>query len=413
MVARRGTGEIVHARFRDLPEFLEPGDLLVVNNSATLPAALPAPLEARRCELRLSTPLRDGDWVVELRGATSRLRAAADRTPRRATRRERCRVLHASRNERLSSPGSTSARPLAGYLRRHGRPIRYPMSPRLADRGVPDRVRPRAGQRRDAERRPPVHARARRRARGPGHPPRAVTLHAGVSSLESGSAPYPERYRVPAATARLVNAVRGWGGRVSPSGPRWSARSRQLPTPDGDGAPGRAGRLIVTPERGLRAIDGLLTGWHEPTVVAPGAARGVRRHGALERSYRTARRTAIAGTSSATPSDPALVPGESAATEPTPPRRPGDRRLRGPAGWPGEIKYGDRGNPTHVRDHPSRPYQPGPIAIGAPGLNRGDNAASKRRPRACGCAPPAGCLRRFEARLARPIGVTNSRAANS
>ena len=67
MVARRGTGEIVHARFRDLPEFLEPGDLLVVNNSGTLPAALPGRLEGAAVELRLSTPLDDGDWVVELR----------------------------------------------------------------------------------------------------------------------------------------------------------------------------------------------------------------------------------------------------------------------------------------------------------------------------------------------------------
>ena len=41
-----------------------------------------------------------------------------------------------------------------------------------------------------------------------------VTLHAGVSSLELGENPYPERYRVPGATARLVNAVHDWGGRV-------------------------------------------------------------------------------------------------------------------------------------------------------------------------------------------------------
>ena len=33
---------IVHARFPDLPDFLWPGDLIVVNNSGTLPAALPA-----------------------------------------------------------------------------------------------------------------------------------------------------------------------------------------------------------------------------------------------------------------------------------------------------------------------------------------------------------------------------------
>ncbi|HEY8770693.1 MAG TPA: S-adenosylmethionine:tRNA ribosyltransferase-isomerase, partial [Thermoleophilaceae bacterium] len=47
MVGGGHDGELVHARFRDLARFLVPGDLLVVNTSATLPAALPARLEAR------------------------------------------------------------------------------------------------------------------------------------------------------------------------------------------------------------------------------------------------------------------------------------------------------------------------------------------------------------------------------
>jgi len=42
LAARRGDGRIAHAHFRDLPAFLEPGDLLVINTSATLPAAVAA-----------------------------------------------------------------------------------------------------------------------------------------------------------------------------------------------------------------------------------------------------------------------------------------------------------------------------------------------------------------------------------
>lgn len=38
-----------------------------------------------------------------------------------------------------------------------------------------------------------------------------VTLLTGGSSLETHERPYPERYRVPEHTARLVNAVRAWG----------------------------------------------------------------------------------------------------------------------------------------------------------------------------------------------------------
>ena len=57
---------------RDLPEFLEPGDLLVVNNSETLPAALPGRLDGAAVELRLSTPLPTGTGSSSCAGATSR-----------------------------------------------------------------------------------------------------------------------------------------------------------------------------------------------------------------------------------------------------------------------------------------------------------------------------------------------------
>src|SRR5205085_11049789 len=72
LVATRHDGALVHARFRDLPEFVRSGDLLVVNTSATLPAALDARLGSRSLELRLSTPAPDADerhWIVELRTA--------------------------------------------------------------------------------------------------------------------------------------------------------------------------------------------------------------------------------------------------------------------------------------------------------------------------------------------------------
>ena len=58
LVAARSEGRIVHARFRDLPDFLDAGDLIVVNRSATLPAAVPAYRfpDRQRLELRFSTP---------------------------------------------------------------------------------------------------------------------------------------------------------------------------------------------------------------------------------------------------------------------------------------------------------------------------------------------------------------------
>src|SRR5206468_10884332 len=67
LVARRGDGSLTHTAFDRLGEHLREGDLLVVNNSATVPAAVPARIGSREVELRLSTPLPDGRWLVELR----------------------------------------------------------------------------------------------------------------------------------------------------------------------------------------------------------------------------------------------------------------------------------------------------------------------------------------------------------
>ena len=72
LVSSRREGTIVHGSFRDLPRLLVPGDVLVINTSATLPAAVPAMrTDGAELELRFSTPApgRDSDrwWVVEVR----------------------------------------------------------------------------------------------------------------------------------------------------------------------------------------------------------------------------------------------------------------------------------------------------------------------------------------------------------
>lgn len=91
-----------------------------------------------------------------------------------------------------------------------------------------------------------------------------ITLHAGVSSLELGELPFPERFRVSASTARTVNAVHGWGGRVIAVGTTVVRALETVASGDGTVAPGDGlTPLVITPERGVHAVDGLLTGWHE------------------------------------------------------------------------------------------------------------------------------------------------------
>ncbi|HSK15339.1 MAG TPA: S-adenosylmethionine:tRNA ribosyltransferase-isomerase [Gaiellaceae bacterium] len=292
LVARRHDLGLVDARFRELPRFLSAGDLLVVNVSATLPAALDARLDRQSLQLWLSTPTRDGAWLVELR--------SGDRKPFR----------HPPLGARLDLPGGAHAElvgrfgesdrlvvarlevagPLEDYLRRHGRPVRYRYVPEqwplaayqtVFAREPGSAEMPSAGRPFTAELVTDLVARGILVA--------PVTLHTGLSSPERGEPPYPERFYVPATTAALVNAVRGWSGRVIAVGTTVVRAVETVAAPDGTLSGGWGWTsLVVAPECGLRAVDGLLTGWHEETsshLELLEAAAGAE---LLERSYRAA-----------------------------------------------------------------------------------------------------------------------------
>jgi S-adenosylmethionine:tRNA ribosyltransferase-isomerase len=116
-----------------------------------------------------------------------------------------------------------------------------------------------------------------------------VTLHTGVSSPEQGEPPLPERFRVPAATARLVNAVHGWDGRVIAVGTTVTRALETVAAADGTVSAGTGWtNLLLTPERGIRAVDGLLTGWHEAASSHLQLLEAMAGRQLLERSYRAA-----------------------------------------------------------------------------------------------------------------------------
>jgi S-adenosylmethionine:tRNA ribosyltransferase-isomerase len=100
-------------------------------------------------------------------------------------------------------------------------------------------------------------------ARGVGVAP--LVLHTGVSSPERHEPPFPEQYEVPASTAAVVNEARRRGGRVVAVGTTVVRALETVARPDGMVEPGAGWTsVVVTPERGVRAVDGLITGWHEP-----------------------------------------------------------------------------------------------------------------------------------------------------
>src|SRR5262249_50656122 len=124
-------------------------------------------------------------------------------------------------------------------------------------------------------------------ARGILFPPRPP--HTGGSRPELGEPPYPERYHAPEATARLVNAVHEWHGRVVAVGTTVVRALETTAKPDGIVGAGRGWtNLVVTPERGVRAVDGLLTGWHEPRSSHLQRLEAVTGPHLVARSYREA-----------------------------------------------------------------------------------------------------------------------------
>ena len=294
LVTDSGSARVTHARFGDLPRFLTPGDLLVVNVSKTLPAALPATrADGTQLELRLSTPApeRDDDvWIVELRhgaspfaGATAgeRIQLPAGGSALLLARYAGARLLVA----RLELP-----LPLEAYLAEHGHPIRYGYVP---DGWPLDRyqnvyaLEPGSAEMPSAGRPLTPAVLTALVAKGVSVAP--LILHTGVSSPERHERPYPERYSVPAHTARLVNAVHEWGGRVIATGTTVVRALETVARRDGTVAEGAGWtNLVVTPERGVWAVNGLITGLHESASSHLAMLRAAAGDELVARSYREA-----------------------------------------------------------------------------------------------------------------------------
>ncbi|MFF6876212.1 MULTISPECIES: S-adenosylmethionine:tRNA ribosyltransferase-isomerase [unclassified Streptomyces] len=299
MLVSRGI-EVAHHTFRELPLLLRAGDLLVVNTSVTLAAAVDGWTGHARVVVHFSTRGDDGRWAVELREpdgrGTTRARAGGP------AGREVC--LPGGVRLVLEEPlGAGSERlwwarvsgpEVTGLLREHGRPIRYaytrrdqPLSAHQTVFALPSADGTGSAEMPSAAR--PFTARlvAELVSRGVLFAP--VTLHAGVASAEAHEPPSPERFTVPEASARLIDAARAGGGRVVAVGTT-AVRAVESAV-DADGTVrARAGwtDLVVTPERGVRVVDGLLTGLHEPEASHLLMLEAVAGRAAVQRGYEAA-----------------------------------------------------------------------------------------------------------------------------
>jgi S-adenosylmethionine:tRNA ribosyltransferase-isomerase len=296
MVAGRRDRRIAHARFRELPAFLAAGDVVVVNTSATLAAAVPAErADGSQVELHFSTPVphrvADRWWIVELRVDNGPFLSAREGDVLSVPAGGRVELVAPyARGRRLWVARLELAQPVVPYLEEHGRPIRYAYVPRewpLAMYQNAYAVEPGSAEMASAGR--PLTAQLITELVAHGIHVAPVVLHTGVSSPEAGEPPYAERYRVPASTARLVNAAHGWGGRVIAVGTTVVRALETVAAADGTVAPGEGWTShIVCAECKVRAVDGLITGWHEPEASHLQMLQALADQELLERCYREA-----------------------------------------------------------------------------------------------------------------------------
>ena len=273
-------GRIGHHRFTDLPSLLRAGDVLVVNTSATVPAAVP--VDGQSLVVHFSTERPDGTWLVELRRtagkATSPFRGEAGRYP-----------LAGGGAVTLLAPFSDGRLWTAemdvdvpAYLATFGSPIRYSYVPArwpLSYYQTVFGVTPGSAEMPSASRPFTDRIVTRLVARGVQFAP--VLLHTGVASAEAHERPYPERFAVPGTSRALVERARAEGRRVIAVG---TTAVRAI---ESDGDAGWTD-VIVTPSRGVRRVDGLLTGFHEPKASHLDMLAAIVDENALAATYREA-----------------------------------------------------------------------------------------------------------------------------
>ena len=260
-----------HTRFVHLAQYLQPGDLLVVNRSATLPASLPAVAAIGSFRLNLSTDYGRGLWLAE---------------PRWDYDRPGPLPLEVGETIAVGGSPATVLAPYPGLprlrfvrlgdqarrlLHRRGEPIRYGYVrdpyPLSAYQTIFARV-PGSAEMPSAGR--PFTKGVLQSLKQRGVQIAGVLLHTGVSSLEVETRRleehpmYAEPFAVPAAAANAVNQARKEGRRVIAVG---TTVVRALESAwDGCAVQPTQGftRTFIHPARGVSTVDGLISGFHDP-----------------------------------------------------------------------------------------------------------------------------------------------------
>ena len=286
LVVDRKAGAWREQPFRDLPNLLDPGDLLVVNDTRVFPARLIGRRDpsggAVECFLLQPEPSEPGEpgerWQAlvhpgqKLKPGTRFLIDDPARAPGIVIRGEILeRLFHGRRRVRLDVEGAPSIEaaidalghmPLPPYIRRPDTDADRDRYQTLYARARGSIAAPTAGLHFDAASLAALDGRGVRRA--------PVTLHVGygtfkpvrVDEVEAHTVD-PEPYDVPESTARAIAAAKGAGRRVAAVGTtttraleHWARHGRRA-------GPGLADEFIY-PGFTFEVVDALVTNFHLP-----------------------------------------------------------------------------------------------------------------------------------------------------
>lgn len=264
-----------HAHFYNLPDFFQAGDVLVVNDSATVAASLPASGAVGNFIVNFAVEFGGGVWLVEPRWSSAQpgpmpLRAGASICVGDLPARLIAPYPGLSRLWLMSIEGDVRA-----AMESAGQPIRYgyvnEAFPLDTYQTVFARV-PGSAEMPSAAYPFTQNVVEALQAKGVIIVP--ITLHTGVSSLEvdeeivEDHPMYPEPYHVPVTTAREVNSAIREGRRVVAVGTTvvralesaWSDADQEVKAQRG------YTRLYIHPARGVHVVHGLITGLHDPVT---------------------------------------------------------------------------------------------------------------------------------------------------
>jgi len=299
LLVTTNSGQTAHTTFNQLPGFLQKGDVLIVNTSATVPSALPVSLPGdKQGRLHVSTKLNNNEWLIEIRevtgNKTSRWHEGEEamtlQLPLSQTVILKKKFYKNDHWLHLWIAEFNVNQPLQKYLSANAQPIQY----EKLDRQYPlsyyqafFSFHPGSAEMPSAGRGFTKNLVERLLKKGIVLAP--VILHTGVSSLEENETPYPEYMEVDPVTASIINTAKSQYRRIIAVGTTAIRAIETAVNNEGLVLPYKGNtELFIDENYSMKVIDGLLTGFHEPKASHLNMLQSIAGYDHLDKAYKEA-----------------------------------------------------------------------------------------------------------------------------